>query len=201
MRKSGQGKQTVTHMANGIGDHSQGTDTISSAIREEQSSSGGTALHSTPNPEIMGVVPNNSTETTQASTTLDDDFVLAVHVRHMQARDSGEKDTRGELKCISEMLSLHVDGFRGLEMSSTKKAKEDEDISYPCTVLLASDRHATLNRLTRDIRALGCTVIIANHEEDYTDAEFKTYSRVQNRTITRVSGGRNKGRRLQGGKK
>ena len=126
------------------------------------------------------------------------DFILAVHVRHMQARDGGDKDTRGELACIKQMLSLHVEGFDSMSTSTESKVVAEVlqvTRTYPCKVLLASDRHATLHRLSSEIEKLGCKVVIANHEEDYTDAEFKSYGRVQNRTVTKISGGRKEIRR------
>lgn len=193
------GMQTRTPDTNGIGEHGQGSVIVPSTTRSKLGGPSGEASDRAAEAELSDAVPRDSIKAPPPSASSGDDFVLAVHVRHMQARDSGEKDSRGELKCISDMLSLHVDGFQALSPSA-KEVTEDKAKAYPCKVLLASDRHATLHRLTRDIKALGCQVIIANHDEDYTDAEFKTYSHVQNRTITRVSGGRVRERRLQGGK-
>ena len=193
-----QGGQTRTSDGNGIGEHSQGPPIVSSKTRSKLGGVDGAVVdifsdeYTKDSATTTTPAAPASTALTTASANSGDDFVLAVHVRHMQARDSGEKDSRGELNCISEMLSLHVDGFKGLPSSGAGSATETEteSVSYPCKVLLASDRHATLHRLTRDVQALGCRVIIANHEEDYTDAEFKSYSQVQNRTITKISGGR-----------
>jgi hypothetical protein len=97
-------------------------------------------------------------------------FVLGVHVRHMQLRDEGTKDTMGEMQCIKEMLSAHAPGY------------EDITGGKICTVLLASDRAATLKRLTKDIESLGCHVVIANHAAGNSVTELKSYADEQERS-------------------
>lgn len=96
-------------------------------------------------------------------------FVLAVHVRHMQGKDSGDRDVGGaEMKCVKQMLALHVPH---LSKEGQGQGQGQEGEAPPCRVLLASDREATLTRLKADISALGCEVLVANHQVHHSSLD------------------------------
>jgi len=92
-------------------------------------------------------------------------------------KDEGDKDTRGELLCIQEMLRSHVPRYEQYQHQSSSSEDKDKDKvkdkdkdreveSLRCTVILASDRQPTLDRLQKEIEALGCRVFMTAHTEE-----------------------------------
>ena len=122
------------------------------------------------------------------SDSSEQDFVLAVHLRHMARGDTGEQDKRGELACIRSMLELHVPGFnkwqidsqklriakqKATESDKTDKSAERAEVlalekALPrlgCTVLVASDRPAAILRTREAVAALGCSAAFSPRYE------------------------------------
>jgi len=94
-----------------------------------------------------------------------DEFVLSMHVRHTDPADTGAEDRRGELSCMLQTLA----GFGvikrngGDASASASGSSEDYSKVRGCVLLLASDRPATITRLTAAAKGLGCSVRVADH--------------------------------------
>ena len=113
-------------------------------------------------------------------------FVLAVHLRHTSSSDTGAVDHQGEIQCIQGMLEAHVPKFssRQQQMQYIEGARKRTNISsifalekalpkLSCLVLIASDRSAAQERVSREVSALGCEVQSSPHSSESVGMDYK----------------------------